>query len=999
MRARNTIAAILFGCSGLLLSAQQAGQNPLPSFRSGTELVTVDVGVVDKQGQPLRDLKPSDFTVTVGGQPRRVITAEFIDVAALQPGAPGRDQIVPLSTNEGGGVGRLFVFIVDQSTLDPGGLRDVARAASGFLDRLTFADRSAMMVLPVGPTIEFTWSHDRVREALQRVPGTPRTLSTWDSGSLSEARDIANRGTFALRAVAERECGLSGGSISASSAGAAAGPVGAPTGGATGPGPAGGGGGTGAPAGGAGGAGGAPTGGGTATGAGGSGGGGATGGAGVGSIFGRDSCSRDLQMQAESTWRVAQMTSQASLMSLRQVLSKLARVRGDKTVILISGGWPLDEREENSILSSVATEAAAARATLYTLFVPTSSFSADRRMMSTSPARDQYLHSGPLDTLAQMTGGAYFRAEVNADAAFSRLGRELTGYYRVGVEKDPTDLDGKARHLKVRVARSGATARARELFDLRAYEDRDWAARLGSALDAPIPATGLGLRVTSYLAADPDDRSRVKLVIAGEASRMQPGEATVQVVLRDLDGKKVLSAEPPVPETHGDGMSFSTNFPVMPGSYIVRIAIMDSAGRVGSVEHRVEARAVPLGAFSATGPLLIGVPDAPETAPRVLLDSVQQGERLALEVDLQGETAKLAGAAVVFDIAASADGPALIQANASLTPDLKGGSMLAQAVTDVRVLPPGTYVVRATVKSGGDPVGDLRRTLAVTSAVPIARADGSAAETVVGRTAPAAASIRTVGAVRPFRFDQVLAPKILNAFLDRVAARPDSAAPGIHDLLERARAGSLGDLIVPQSVAADAPVAAFVRGLSLLSQKQLDPAAEAFRSAIRVSADFYPAMVYLGACYAAGGHDKEAAAAWRTALIKEGETVAVHQLLADALLRQGQRDLAFEAVSGALARWPQDEDLKRQFAVAALVAGKYAEGLQAVDELIAAHADDEPSLSLALLTLYEAFESDRPVGSIEQDRARMVRLADAYRARGGPSLALVDAWVAAAAPK
>jgi tetratricopeptide (TPR) repeat protein len=320
-------------------------------------------------------------------------------------------------------------------------------------------------------------------------------------------------------------------------------------------------------------------------------------------------------------------------------------------------------------------------------------------------------------------------------------------------------------------------------------------------------------------------------------------------------------------------------------------------------------------------------------------------------------------------------------------------------VADLHVLPPGIYVVRATVKSGEETLGTLRRTFAVASTLPVITAGAGPSATVIGRMAPAAGSIRAVGAVRPFALEQVLAPKILGGFLDRVAARPDAGAPGVRDLIERARTSPLADLVVPDALSADAPVAAFLKGLNLLALKQFNPAAEAFRSAMRVSTDFFPAMVYLGACYAAGGRDKEAAGAWRTALIEEGDTVALHQLLGDALLREGQRDQALEAVSGALARWPNDEALKRQFAVAALVAGKYQEGLQSVDELVAAHAEDEPSLSLALLTLYEAFESDRPIAGIEQDRARMIRLADAYRAKGGPSLALVDVWVAAAGRK
>ena len=116
----------------------------------------------------------------------------------MRAAAPG---VVPVSTNEGGGVGRLFVFIVDQNTLEPGSARHVATAASRFFTELTFADRSALMLMPVGPNVAFTWAHDRVREGLQRVTGTGQPMTDWEYGSLSEARDIANRNLIALRSV------------------------------------------------------------------------------------------------------------------------------------------------------------------------------------------------------------------------------------------------------------------------------------------------------------------------------------------------------------------------------------------------------------------------------------------------------------------------------------------------------------------------------------------------------------------------------------------------------------------------------------------------------------------------------------------------------------------------------------------------------------------------------------------------------------------------------
>ena len=705
-------------------------------------------------------------------------------------------------------------------------------------------------------------------------------------------------------------------------------------------------------------------------------------------------------MQAESTWRWAQMTSLSSLSSLRQVLQGLAHVNGDKTVILISGGWPLEEREETSVLGPVAAEAAAARVTLFSVYVPATSFAADRRVMTSTPARDQYLHLGPLEMLAGMTGGASFRAEVNAEGVFDRLGRELGGYYRIGVEKQPGDQDGKSRRMKVAVARGGTTVRAREIFDVRTYEDRDWAARLGAALEGPLPATGVGLRLTSYVAPDREDRSRVKIVLAGEASRMQAGQATVRVLVRDLEGNRVLSGEQPVGEATADGLQFSTNLPVAPGTYIVRVGVMDSTGRVGSVEHRVEARPVTVGPLSATGPLLVRVPGRASSEPRLALDGIRQDERLALELALEGQGSDAGSTDVLFEIARSIDGPALVTSSAALTPGAHEGSIVAHAVADMRVLPAGDYVARAKVRSAGETLGELRRGFTVTGSAPArVEAGGDGVAVTPRRAAPAPLSARAVNAVQPFAPEHVLAPQVLGGFLDRVAARPDASAPMVRELVEKARTAGIKDVYVSDALAAQSAVAAFLRGLTLFSQKKLDPAANAFRAALRASPDFYPAMVYLGACYAAGGRDKEAAGAWQTALIREADTAALHLLLTDALLRQGNQELALTTVERARAKWPEDDALRRRFVVASLLAGKPVEGFQALDGLMQKGDVEEPTLALALLVLYEAFVNERPIDGIEPDRARMHRLADAYRARGGPSLALVETWVAEATGK
>jgi VWFA-related protein len=972
-----------------LRAQQDAPQAPV--FRSGVDLVAVDVGVFDKQGHPVRNLGARDFTVTVSGQQRRIVSAEFVDVAAARPAASGPPDASVISSNDGVGVGRLFVFVVDQNTLEPGNVRHVARAASRFFSGLSFVDRSALMLMPAGPNINFTWAHDRVREALQRVIGQATASNSWEFGSLSEARDIANRNVIALRTVGQRECG---GGISASSGfdglgPISSGPVGGPTPAPTQPS-----GGGGSPGGqGGGGSGGtSPSGGTPSSGNSGSGGGSSRG---RSTGFGMDSCTRDVQMRAEWTWRSAQMTSMASITALRHVLSALERVPGDKTIILISGGWPMDEREQNSLLGTVADDAAAARATVFTMIVPGSTSSANLRRASITPANDHWIQSWPLETLASMTGGGSFRVDVGAESAFERMSRELGGYYRLGIERDATDADGKSRRMKVQVARGSTTVRAREVFDARTFQDRNWSARLASALDSPIPATGIGLRITSYLAADPDDATRLKLVLAGEASRVEPGDAEFQLVVQDLEGNKLLTGEKPLGQPTGDGLSFSANVPLAPGSYIIRVAVIDGSGRVGSVDHRADVQPVKLGSAAAVGPVLIRVPSAPEAQPRVAMNTVRQDERLALQVDLEGMTAD--ASEVVFQIASSAEGPSLVEAAATLSAGSREGSLLAQAVADMRVLPAGEYIARAQIKTNGGATGVIRRAFNVLEAPPPVLADAAVARiTPAGRIPAAHPTARSVVALPRFAIEDVLAAPMLGAFLDRVAARADATAPDIRAAVERARSAGVAQLEVSDALAAESAVASFLRGLSLLANKQPKLAAQAFRNAMRASADFYPAMVYLGACFAADGNDKEAAGAWRTALIKEGETLPLYTILADALLRQDKGQLALQTLDTARTRWPADDGLKRRFVVAALMAGEYADGLMTLDELIDRRAEDEPALAAGLLALYEAFANDRPIDDAEKDRARMTRLAEVYRARGGPSTALIDSWLAAA---
>ena len=141
------LAGLVLICWAATSRAQQAPPEQ-PPFRTSIELVTVDATVLDRQGRPLRGLRADDFVVSVAGQPRRVVSAEFVDwTPGPQPASDG--DAMPVSTNEGARGGRTFVFVVDQNTLEPGSARQIAAAASGLFGRLTPGDRSALVVMPV----------------------------------------------------------------------------------------------------------------------------------------------------------------------------------------------------------------------------------------------------------------------------------------------------------------------------------------------------------------------------------------------------------------------------------------------------------------------------------------------------------------------------------------------------------------------------------------------------------------------------------------------------------------------------------------------------------------------------------------------------------------------------------------------------------------------------------------------------------------------------------
>ena len=109
--------------------------------------------------------------------------------------------------------------------------------------------------------------------------------------------------------------------------------------------------------------------------------------------------------------------------------------------------------------------------------------------------------------MAGLARGSVFRVASTADAAFSRLALELSGYYLLSFEPETEDRDGKVHKIKIGVpGRNGIEIRSRAQFAVEPARAITNETLLSDALRAPLLATDIGLKVSTYTLRDAADR-------------------------------------------------------------------------------------------------------------------------------------------------------------------------------------------------------------------------------------------------------------------------------------------------------------------------------------------------------------------------------------------------------------------------------------------------------------------------------------------------------------
>ena len=398
------VSAVLVALCVAAVSAQQT------VFRSKVDVIAVDVQVVDTKGNPIGRIGPDAFNVTINGQRRKVVSAQFI---AQQPASDD-----PTEPRPPEGRGRTFVLAIDSGSFEVGAERAPIQGAQTFVQRLDPSDRVGLFVYPAGTSIAPTTERVPVTITLGRVVGQKDPLRTHYNLRPWEIVDItaqtSNPNSFLTAASRLANPTADGGTQMALD------PV-----------------------------------------------------LKIQARECPEDPDCPSKIYAEGIQLAIQLEGQvqASLGGLEALLRALEKIPGRKAVVLVSAGLLVSDRSDGrpdvgDIARAMGQSAARANATVYTVHIDTTTGvgpASQKAPGSSEMARDRTLFGNWLSDFSQSAGGRLIYVPVGtADFAFDRILRETSAYYLLGVEPAAADRDGQPRKLGVKVKRRGVSVRSRQ---------------------------------------------------------------------------------------------------------------------------------------------------------------------------------------------------------------------------------------------------------------------------------------------------------------------------------------------------------------------------------------------------------------------------------------------------------------------------------------------------------------------------------------------------------
>ena len=310
-----------------------------------------------------------------------------------------------------------------------------------------------------------------------------------------------------------------------------------------------------------------------------------------------------------------------------------------------------------------------------------------------------------LEHLAGITGNRVTRLVGDSSAAMTRLAASNSAYYRATFAADDSERNGIIRPLSVKVNRPDVSVSSRPRVAIpaaRGSRPRAKAAAPRDMLRVGDVYRDLPLRAAAFVSREgSSDKARVVVMV-------EPMESTASLKaaaagLYDEKGTLVLQAT-------ADQESLARTPPMIAavakmGTYRLRVAATDAAGRPGTVDSALDVRLTGDGPLKLSS-LVLGVAEEGRFAGRMqFYDEPAAVAYLEIYGVPKGELS------AELQLAGIEGGPAAVRGSMRITGEPSDDTHTALGGIPLGALPPGDLAVRAIVSLDGVPIGAVTRTL------------------------------------------------------------------------------------------------------------------------------------------------------------------------------------------------------------------------------------------------------------------------------------------------
>jgi VWFA-related protein len=800
--------------------AQPTAPEQTPVFRSGVDLVRVDIRVTDENGRPVSDLRPEEVQIKEEGALRPVLLFQHVAAPRTTYAEAAQRTIAgQVSTNQGSPRGHVYVLVFDETHIRAGREQRARAAAERFLrTRVRPGDRVALYSLPgPGPQIEFTADVSRVLRELGSVRGTAE--ETGSAGAIGPAGAMRIHDAYEItrghQTVLERHVASAMGASDARAA--------------------------------------------------------ASNRAKLDQEEDRSGFQRAVIEDARALVDRSDGDSRRFLGALADVIRTLRAVDGRKAVVLFSEGFQTDNLSHE--LDNVAAAAAQSYSVVYAMDLNARSSSIDpsedtpRGGEAMTEIRDRLQALG---FLTGETGGTLvIDAAAQLDRAMAGIAETSEDYYLLGFMPAHQQQGSEYRRIQVNVTRPGASVSARSGYLPKAsVTPADRRRAIDAALRAPFAKQELQVEYTTYtLRATAPDIQRVIVSLAAELPVASTDDEAADVVylVRHVESGKVaasgsdripLPAAPKGVATTGTGL-YRVQFELLPGTYLMRALVREPGGLVGSADRRFQVRSLTGPDISASD-LVLGSADVTGLPVRAVANAA---DVLTGVFEVYGRTeAQLDNLTVTADLVPILGGPPPLSSHAELQPvktENVGASRAVRVELPLAAIQPGEYLVRATVRDGRGTITELLRDVTVRA--------GTRTAAPVAHTAP-------------LRFDPltVLRGDVSRRFVETVQQRIQIGAPsvatdelilrGVAAFAKADYAGAVTAFRAAQDSGGIEPALAFLLGWAHEAGGDDRAAITSWRSAIVADPTHVPAHLALVDVYSRVGHPELALQVVRSGL-------------------------------------------------------------------------------------------------------------------------------------